>query len=92
AISRPLQRAVTVTQAVAAGDLTQQIDVHSQDETGQLMQALRQMNDNLQGIVGQVRLSTDTIATASSEIAHGNLDLSSRTEQQAGALEETASA
>jgi len=92
AISRPLQRAVTVAQAVAAGDLTQQIDVHSQDETGQLMQALRQMNDNLQGIVGQVRLSTDTIATASSEIAHGNLDLSSRTEQQAGALEETASA
>ena len=92
AISRPLQRAVTVAQAVAAGDLTQQIDVHSQDETGQLMQALRQMNENLQGIVGQVRLSTDTIATASSEIAHGNLDLSSRTEQQAGALEETASA
>ncbi|WP_420105254.1 methyl-accepting chemotaxis protein [Herbaspirillum huttiense] len=92
AISRPLQRAVTVAQAVAAGDLTQQIDVHSQDETGQLMQALRQMNDNLQGIVGQVRLSTDTIATASSEIAHGNLDLSSRTELQAGALEETASA
>ncbi|MGC4242712.1 MAG: methyl-accepting chemotaxis protein [Herbaspirillum sp.] len=92
AISRPLQRAVTVAQAVAAGDLTQQIDVQSQDETGQLMQALRQMNDNLQGIVGQVRLSTDTIATASSEIAHGNLDLSSRTEQQAGALEETASA
>ncbi|OWY33518.1 methyl-accepting chemotaxis protein [Herbaspirillum aquaticum] len=92
AISRPLQRAVTVAQAVAAGDLTQQIDVHSQDETGQLMQALQQMNANLQGIVGQVRLSTDTIATASSEIAHGNLDLSSRTEQQAGALEETASA
>jgi methyl-accepting chemotaxis protein-1 (serine sensor receptor) len=92
AISRPLQRAVKVAQAVAAGDLTQQIEVHSQDETGQLMQALRQMNENLQGIVGQVRLSTDTIATASSEIAQGNLDLSSRTEQQAGALEETASA
>jgi methyl-accepting chemotaxis protein-1 (serine sensor receptor) len=92
AISRPLQRAVTVAQAVAAGDLTQRIEVHSQDETGQLMQALQQMNDNLQGIVGQVRLSTDTIATASGEIAHGNLDLSSRTEQQAGALEETASA
>jgi methyl-accepting chemotaxis protein-1 (serine sensor receptor) len=76
---------------VAAGDLTQQIVVHSQDETGQLMQALKQMNENLQGIVGQVRASTDTIGTASTEIAHGNLDLSSRTEQQAGALEETAS-
>ncbi|MFJ3057313.1 methyl-accepting chemotaxis protein [Herbaspirillum sp. NPDC087042] len=91
AISRPLQRAVTLAQAVAAGDLTQQIVVHSQDETGQLMQALKQMNENLQGIVGQVRASTDTIGTASTEIAHGNLDLSSRTEQQAGALEETAS-
>jgi len=92
AISAPLRHAVALAQAVAAGDLTQRIEVHSQDETGQLMQALKQMNDNLQGIVGQVRLSTDTIATASSEIAHGNLDLSSRTEQQAGALEETASA
>ncbi|MFL9926634.1 methyl-accepting chemotaxis protein [Herbaspirillum lusitanum] len=92
AISRPLEQAVKVAQGVAAGDLTQDIVVHAQDETGQLMQALRTMNQNLQNIVGEVRVSTDTIATASSEIASGNLDLSSRTEQQAGSLEETASA
>ncbi|KAF1047121.1 MAG: Methyl-accepting chemotaxis protein III [Herbaspirillum frisingense] len=92
AISRPLEQAVKLAQGVAAGDLTQEIDVRSKDETGQLMQALKDMNANLQRIVGEVRMSTDTIGTASSEIATGNLDLSSRTEEQAGSLEETASA
>ena len=92
AISRPLEQAVKLAQGVAAGDLTQEIDVRSRDETGQLMQALKDMNGNLQKIVGEVRMSTDTINTASAEIASGNLDLSSRTEQQAGSLEETASA
>jgi len=90
-ITRPIRAAVQVAETVAAGDLTSQITVSSRDETGQLMQALKTMNDSLVGIVGQVRSGTDTIATASSEIAAGNQDLSSRTEQQASSLEETAS-
>jgi methyl-accepting chemotaxis protein-1 (serine sensor receptor) len=91
AISRPLNEAVRIAERVAAGDLTQNIEVHSQDETGQLMQAMKNMNASLVNIVGQVRTGTDTIATASSQIAAGNADLSSRTEQQASSLEETAS-
>jgi len=91
-ISRPLKQAVIVAQNVSAGDLTSVISVDSEDEFGQLMRALKDMNDNLQHIVGDVRSGTETIATASAEIASGNLDLSSRTEQQAGVLEETASA
>ena len=91
AIVRPLEEAVRIAGAVAQGDLTQHIDVRSNDETGRLMAALRDMNDSLVEIVTRVRAGTDTISTASSEIADGNLDLSSRTEQQAGALEETAS-
>ena len=90
-ITRPMNAAVQVAQTVAAGDLTSRIEVHSKDETGQLLQALKDMNGSLQNIVGQVRCGTDTIATASSQIAAGNLDLSSRTEQQASSLEETAS-
>ena len=90
-ITQPIQAAVKVAETVAAGDLTSTIVVASRDETGQLMQALKTMNDSLVAIVGQVRSGTDTIATASSEIAAGNMDLSSRTEQQASSLEETAS-
>ena len=90
-ITEPIRAAVKVAETVAAGDLTSTIMVASRDETGQLMQALKTMNDSLVAIVGQVRSGTDTIATASSEIAAGNMDLSSRTEQQASSLEETAS-
>ncbi|MET3134111.1 methyl-accepting chemotaxis protein [Oxalobacteraceae bacterium GrIS 1.11] len=90
-ITRPMAQAVKVAQTVAAGDLSSHIEVSSSDETGQLLQALKDMNDSLIKIVGQVRGGSDTIATASSQIASGNLDLSSRTEQQASSLEETAS-
>jgi methyl-accepting chemotaxis protein len=90
-ITRPLEEAVSLARLVADGDLTSTITVTSKDETGQLMQALKDMNESLVGIVGQVRIGTDTIATASSQIAAGNMDLSSRTEEQASSLEETAS-
>ncbi|MEC5159783.1 MULTISPECIES: methyl-accepting chemotaxis protein [unclassified Janthinobacterium] len=90
-VSRPLNAAVGLARRVAGGDLTADIQVASSDETGQLMQALKDMNASLLRLVGQVRSGTDTIATASSEIAAGNQDLSSRTEQQASSLEETAS-
>jgi len=91
-ISVPLQQAVTVAQNVSAGDLSSRIVVRGRDELGQLMTALKGMNDSLQSIVGEVRHGTDTIAVASDEIKRGNMDLSARTEQQAGSLQETASA
>ena len=90
-ISRPIAEAVKVAQRVAAGDLSVSIDARGNDETGQLLRALKEMNDNLQGIVARVRHGTDAIAHGSREIASGNMDLSSRTEQQASSLEETAS-
>ncbi|MPW22913.1 HAMP domain-containing protein [Paraburkholderia sp. CNPSo 3157] len=88
-ITRPLREAVQIAQTVASGDLTSRIHVPGHDETGQLLQALGRMNDSLKKIVGEVRIGTDTIATASSQIANGNEDLSSRTEEQASSLEET---
>jgi len=90
-ITRPINAAVKVAETVSSGDLTSDIQVNSNDETGQLMNALKTMNSNLVNIVGQVRSGTDLIATASTEIASGNQDLSSRTEEQASSLEETAS-
>ena len=91
AVTRPLVRAVSIAEAVSSGDLRTQITVDTHDETGQLLAALKRMNDSLATMVGSVRQSADGIAIASSEIASGNQDLSSRTEQQASALQQTAS-
>jgi methyl-accepting chemotaxis protein len=91
-IVRPIREAVEVAETVANGDLTRTIEAHTQDETGALLRALRNMNDSLVRVVAQVRSGTDTIASASSEISSGSLDLSSRTESQASSLEETAAA
>ena len=90
AIVRPLNHAVTVADAVAAGNLTSKIKFITQNETGRLMQALQNMNGNLVKLVGGVRASADFIASASQQIATGNGDLSQRTEAQAAALEQTA--
>jgi methyl-accepting chemotaxis protein len=89
-ISAPLQQAVAIARRVAQGDLSGVIETGSRNEFGQLLLALRDMNAGLARIVGEVRTGTDTIAEASTQISAGNMDLSSRTEQQAGTLEETA--
>jgi methyl-accepting chemotaxis protein len=90
-ITGPVARALEVANTVADGDLTSRIEVTTRDEMGQLLQALKGMNESLARTVQTVRSGTETIATASGEVAAGSQDLSSRTEQQAGSLEETAS-
>ena len=90
AIVHPIGRAVEVAKTVAAGDLRSHIEVRSADETGQLLGALREMNQSLANIVTNVRQGSDSIATGSAQIATGNADLSARTEQQASSLQQTA--
>ncbi|QKQ26957.1 methyl-accepting chemotaxis protein [Candidatus Reidiella endopervernicosa] len=91
AITKPLGIAIEAADAIANGDLTRNVDVVSTDETGQLLSALKTMNEKLHSVVSEVREGTDVIASASNEIAMGNTDLSARTEEQASSLEETAS-
>jgi methyl-accepting chemotaxis protein len=90
-VTRPLERGVAVARGIAAGDLSQTIAVDSNNEVGELQRALLEMNQGLIRIVSQVRVGTDTIFSASRDIANGNMDLSNRTETQAGTLEKTAS-
>ncbi|MBS0391428.1 MAG: MCP four helix bundle domain-containing protein [Proteobacteria bacterium] len=89
-ITAPLRFAVRRAGQIAAGDLTQAIEVRGRDEAAALMEALRHMRDNLGQVVAGVRANAESVATASSQIAQGNHDLSARTESQASALEETA--
>ena len=89
-ITSPLTRAVDVARSVAEGNLTTPIAAHGSDEIGELLNALDHMQTSLSQVVNDVRRNADGVATASSEIAAGNLSLSARTEEQAASLEETA--
>ncbi|CAG9167753.1 Methyl-accepting chemotaxis protein I [Cupriavidus laharis] len=89
-ITGPVAHAVEVVQNVAGGNLTSKIRTESQDEVGRLLGAMQTMQDNLSRIVTDVRDGSTAVLSASDQIAAGNLDLSSRTEEQASSLEETA--
>jgi len=90
-ILAPIDYARRVAQAVAGGDLTMPIRVDGRDEAADLLASLRQMQQSLSHLVGEVRSSADNIGTASREVAEGNTDLSQRTEQTASNLQQTAS-
>jgi methyl-accepting chemotaxis protein len=83
--------AADIASRIATGDLTVAIHTKANDQTSMLV-AMKAMRDSLANIVGEFRMGTESIASASAQIAAGNLDLSNRTESQASSLEETASA
>lgn len=89
-ITHSLGVASEVLLAVAKGDLTKSVKVTSKDEVGRMLEAVQKMRDSLTDVVVVVRNGSETVLTASSEIAQGNQDLSVRTESQASALEQTA--
>ena len=81
--------AAAVVERVAAGDLTVQIATRKNDQTS-LLASMQRMVQSLSGIVSGVRTGAESISTASSEVASGNLDLSARTEAQAANVQQTA--
>jgi methyl-accepting chemotaxis protein-1 (serine sensor receptor) len=89
-ITRPVDDAVSVAEAIAGGDLTRQVRVVGRDEIAQLLKALGKMQGSLAGLVSNVRSNSESVATASSQISQGANDLSSRTEEQASALQQAA--
>ena len=89
-IRQSLSEVSGVARRIGEGDLSRPVQVSGRGEVAEMMLAMQQMQASLVRIVGEVRLSSDSIATGSSEIATGNADLSQRTEEQASNLEETA--
>ncbi len=89
AIGRPIEDALKHFRAIAGGDLTARVEVHSSDEMGQMMTGLQAMQRKLVETISAVRDGAHAIDTAAREIAVGNMDLSSRTEEQAASLEQT---
>jgi methyl-accepting chemotaxis protein len=86
-----LTAAVNIADRIASGDLGNHVEVDSNDELGRLLDSLRRMDGKLVEIVGGVRGSADAVGAAARQLSHGNDDLSQRTQEQAAALEQTAS-
>ncbi|MCK6401323.1 MAG: methyl-accepting chemotaxis protein [Sphaerotilus natans subsp. sulfidivorans] len=89
-ITLPLQRAVALAETVAKGDLTVDVSSDQKDEVGVLLNALGNMQASLRSLVGDICQCADSIRTACTEVAIGNVDLSQRTEQAASSLQRTA--
>ncbi len=83
------EHAASLAARIAMGDLTHRVEVRA-DDSSSMMAAMRAMQDRLQRMLGEVRRSSESIASATQQIAAGNGDLSQRTEQQAASLQETA--
>lgn len=90
-VVKPLNQAIGVFDRIAQGDLRARFEMHGKNEIAQLFGAAQRMRDGLENMVRVVRNGTDAIGVGVGEIASGNIDLSSRTEQQAASLDETAS-
>ncbi len=90
-IVHPMEEARDLAKAIAEGNLSGRVDTTGKDEPAALMRALEQMQNTLKGVVMEVRTTSQSISTASAEIASGNQDLSGRTEQSAASLQRTSS-
>ena len=91
-IVRPLAKVQDVSERIARGDLSKEVNPAGHDEVGALTESVSGMQTALRSLVGEIRQSVEGISVTSSEVARGNQDLSARTERTAASLEETTSA
>ena len=90
-ITRPIGEAVEVANQLSEGNLDTHIEVRSNDETGQLLAAMRAMVGRLKEVIGQVRAAADSLSSASSQVNATAQSLSQGATEQASSVEETSS-
>jgi methyl-accepting chemotaxis protein len=90
-ITVPIEQAVLHAERIAAGDLTKEIVVTNQSETGKLQQAMREMSSRLSGIIRDVREGSAAVASAAQQVSASSQSLSQGTSEQAASVEEMSS-
>lgn len=91
-IAKPLGEGVSVANRIAEGDLTADIEIKSQDETGQLLTAMKDMVTKLQNIIGEVKKVAGNMATASRQLNQSSEHMSKGANEQAGRASQAATA
>ncbi len=90
-ITGPIGRALEMAEAMAQGDLSHELAVDQRDEIGVMVHAMAESIQHMRQTLAGIKSTSESVATAATQIAQGNLDLSSRTENQASSLQQTAS-
>ncbi len=90
-ITRPLEKAVDLSNRLAAGDLTQTIEVQNTDETGQVLAAIKNMVEKLRNVVSDVKTASDNVASGSQQLSASSEQMSQGTTEQAASAEEASS-
>jgi methyl-accepting chemotaxis protein len=90
-VTRSLDRVVAAAESVADGDLSSEIVVDTEDETGRLLAAMKAMAAKLSEVIGQVRIGAGTLASAAGQLSSSASEVSQATGQQASSVEETTS-
>jgi methyl-accepting chemotaxis protein len=90
-VIQSVEDAMQVSHALAAGDLSRNLHSPQRDEVGDMINAMGQAVAHMRGIIEGIKVASDSVATAATQIAQGNQDLSARTESQASSLQQTAS-
>ncbi|WP_282003832.1 methyl-accepting chemotaxis protein [Geotalea uraniireducens] len=90
-ITRPLLEAVGASNRLAEGDLMVDINPRGKDETGQLLEAMKNMMDKLKQVVGEVKSAADNVASGSQELSSTSEEMSQGATEQAAAAEEASS-
>ncbi|AZP72555.1 HAMP domain-containing protein [Pseudomonas poae] len=88
-ITKPLNGAVAAANRMAAGDLSQDLQANSRDETGQLLAAMQNMTERLRSILGDVRSSANSLSSASEQVSSTSQSLSQAANEQAASVEQT---
>ncbi|MFD0930617.1 methyl-accepting chemotaxis protein [Methylophilus glucosoxydans] len=88
-ITRPLNNAVISANAIANGDLTQTVEVTSNDEIGQMMASMKTMSQKISTVINEIKASADNIASASEQVSATAQSISQATNEQAASVEET---
>ncbi|PGO32564.1 chemotaxis protein [Bacillus cereus] len=90
-ITKPLKQLVVTSKEISEGDLTQTIQIHSNDEIGQLAKGFNEMTHSLRTLIGRINTSAGHVAAASEELTASVRQASEATEQITSAMDEISS-
>ncbi|HMK49753.1 MAG TPA: methyl-accepting chemotaxis protein, partial [Thermodesulfovibrionales bacterium] len=91
-ITKPLNEVVEIAGRVAEGDLTVSLEANGTNEIGQLSTAMQNMVTRLKGIVGNLKVSSDSMASASHQLSASSEQMSRGVTEQAGRASQIATA